>query len=211
MRCSVCKAMLTQKRHTILGKVKSLCRGQVDFPLKGPNQLVTMAMELHPLNLVTHALCKRRGAWRGHMWDVLILTTRGLYDGHTEQLLQRHIDTYVKMIHQMGGTIWWTVLPPSLASWPPLASVSWAKHQLYTLAVLSWHFLQVLWADHVKSFPTWEKDSCLMAIWNTSCQSTNTDSMPHCFQPSMRPLTAHLKKTFQIGKLLFHSSEYTCK
>ena len=33
--------------------------------------------------------------------------------------------------------------------------------------------------------------------------------MPHCLQPSVRPTTSPLKKTFQRGKLQLQSSEYT--
>ena len=46
---------------------------------------------------------------------------------------------------------------------------------------------------------------------NMSSQSTNTETIPLCHQPSMRPWVSPLKQTFQKGKLQLHSSEYTCQ
>ena len=44
-----------------------------------------------------------------------------------------------------------------------------------------------------------KKDSCLMPVWNTSFQSPNHETRPHCLQPSVRRSISPLKRTFQRG------------
>ena len=44
-----------------------------------------------------------------------------------------------------------------------------------------------------------KKASCLMPVWNTSFQSPNHETRPHCLQPSVRRSISPLKRTFQRG------------
>ena len=82
----------------------------------------------------TASLWEERGVL-GPMWDALTLTPRGLDDLHSELLFWKYVDTDVKDDPSGGGSIWQAVLPPTLASCPPLASISQAKHRLYSLAL----------------------------------------------------------------------------
>ena len=91
------------------------------------------------------------------------------------------------MIHNVGCIIWWTVLSPTDASWPALASVSQAEHRLYIVALWSCYILNGPVIQPPQSFPTGENRLMFYGHLNTSSQVTNRETISHCLQPSKGP------------------------
>ena len=164
--CSVWTTTLTPKCHKCLEIMPSLCREQM-----GPEWVVWLLSEFsrptcyHVNGLMSIKPCDTMASlWKQSgffdpILEALTLTYRGLDVGKPGLLFWRYSDIDINIL-QIGGTIRWTVLSPSLASGPPLFSGSWGKTQLYKIAVWSWYLLK----GHVCQSP-----KAFSYMWTRSC------------------------------------------
>jgi len=139
--CSVGTTTLTLKWHTFSWITSSFCREQV-----GQSGLLTSSecsrptgfhgnalMPMEPCDTIAY-LWEQRNLLES-LQEALTLTHVELHDENPEFWFWRYVDTDVKKIHQVGDTIWWRVLSPSLVSGSPFSSGSWAKTRLYMIDV----------------------------------------------------------------------------
>jgi len=118
-------------------------------------------------------LWEKRGMFEC-IWEALKLTHRGLDDEHPKLWFWRYVDTEVRKIPQVDGTIWSIVSAPSLASGPPLSSGTWCKTRLYRIDVCSCYCYRDKCANHLKDFPTCVRE----LVPNAHCKPLISEPKP---------------------------------